>query len=235
MLPALLGMLISHPPPSRTRVLTVESGPSMEAGRFACQRAWCAPSIAGQAGCETSGLTPSPWVSASQTMCQKGGWAAWPQRSLPLLELDAKASDGAFTPGKSHLWVMRELGTGRATQLLAVLLPSLFGKAVQAAEARHSCRETHEEPQRRPASRKEEAGRCVARRDPGAGPEACRCSSAIPHLRVPVSPTEALSPAPPHPAPGCTVADNSRVRANGCHLFLQGAWEPEPGEDWTAT
>lgn len=119
--------------------------------------------------CETSRVTSSPWASASQTVRRVGGGPGWPQRSPPLLERGgAKSPDGACTLGNAQLWVTRERGTGRATQLSAVLLSSLSRRAVQAAEARDSCRETHEEPRRQRGSRKEEAGRGVARRDPGA-------------------------------------------------------------------
>lgn len=173
--------------------------------------------------CETSILTSSPWSWASQTVRKVGGGPGWPQRFLHLLERgDAKSPDRARTLVNAPLWIMLERGTGRAMQLSAVLLSD---RVVQAARARDSCGETPENHRRHRGSRKEEAGRRIARRDPGAGPEACRCSSQVPR---PPDPRPRL---PPRPSLPCPPLQEGLC----CHLFLKAAWEPKSGGGWTAS
>lgn len=144
---------------------------------------------------------------------------------------DAKSPDRAGTLVNAPLWIMREHGTDRAKQLSAVLLSD---RAVQAASARVSCGETHENHRRHRGSHKEEAGRRITRRDPGAGPEACRCSSPVPR---PPDPRPRLPPRPSLPCPPCTVVNSSWVKEEGlcCHLFLKAAWEPKSGGGWTVS
>lgn len=124
--------------------------------------------------------------------------------------------DRACTQGNPHLWVMREIGAGRALQLILVL-SSLSGRAAQAAKARDSCRGKHEEPQRRrlPQGR---SPRGAARRDPGSWPEAPRCSFQVPGSPSP-RPRLPLLP-PPSSALGYTAADSSWVTANACAVIF---------------
>lgn len=129
--------------------------------------------------------------------------------------------DGACTQGNPHLRVMREIGAGRALQLVLVL-SSLSGRAAQAAKARDSCREKREEPQRRrlPQGR---SPRGAARRDPGSWPEAPRCSFQVPGSPSP-RPRLSLLP-PPSSAPGYAAADSSWVTANACAAIFPSCRE----------
>lgn len=75
------------------------------------------------------------------------------------LELRDARPNGACIHGNAHLWVISQLGAGRALQLILVL-SSLCRSTAQAAKARDYYREKLEEPQRRPAPARKNPARC---------------------------------------------------------------------------
>lgn len=102
-----------------------------------------------------------PGALVSRTVRSLSG-PRWPEReAFSALELgDAKAPENRLRlwkctpPGSAEAW------DWQSSAARSVRLPSLSGRAVQAAEARDSCHGTREEPQRRPAPARKKRARC---------------------------------------------------------------------------
>ena len=139
-----------------------------------------------------------PGALVSQTVRRVSGprWPEWEASSV--LELgDAKAPDAGCACGNADLRVVGKLGTGRAPQLVQFSSPPSPGGLCRQPRPGTPVTERVRSLKgaRRPQGR---SGRGAARRDPGAAPEARRCSSLVPRSPGPRL-QRCLSPAPTPP------------------------------------